>query len=169
MTQTAMTATCPCGSTKTYGDCCAPLHQGKRKADTAEELLRSRYSAFTHGDVDYILNTHHTETKGQVERKEIEDWAKNSKWGGLEIHGKHLGESKDQEGQIVFVARYETDGKPFEHGEHSFFQRENGDWKFYDARPLKTGPIVREGPKVGRNDPCACGSGKKSKKCCAAA
>jgi uncharacterized protein YchJ len=30
-------------------------------------------------------------------------------------------------------------------------------------------PYVREQPKVGRNDPCLCGSGKKSKKCCGAA
>jgi preprotein translocase subunit SecA len=26
--------------------------------------------------------------------------------------------------------------------------------------------VVREGEKVGRNDPCPCGSGKKYKKCC---
>lgn len=29
-------------------------------------------------------------------------------------------------------------------------------------------PYVRDAPKVGRNDPCPCGSGRKSKKCCAA-
>jgi uncharacterized protein len=28
-------------------------------------------------------------------------------------------------------------------------------------------PLRRPGPKVGRNDPCPCGSGKKFKKCCA--
>ncbi len=27
-------------------------------------------------------------------------------------------------------------------------------------------PFRREAPKVGRNDPCPCGSGKKYKKCC---
>ena len=27
-------------------------------------------------------------------------------------------------------------------------------------------PVVRDAPKVGRNDPCPCGSGKKYKKCC---
>ena len=30
-------------------------------------------------------------------------------------------------------------------------------------------PFMRDQPKVGRNDPCVCGSGKKSKKCCGAA
>ncbi len=28
--------------------------------------------------------------------------------------------------------------------------------------------VVHEGPKIGRNDPCPCGSGKKYKKCCGA-
>lgn len=27
-------------------------------------------------------------------------------------------------------------------------------------------PIVRDAPKIGRNDPCLCGSQKKYKKCC---
>ncbi len=30
----------------------------------------------------------------------------------------------------------------------------------------KAKPIVNEGPKIGRNDPCPCGSGKKYKNCC---
>lgn len=33
----------------------------------------------------------------------------------------------------------------------------------------RLGPVVREAPKVGRNDPCPCGSGKKYKRCCGAA
>lgn len=32
----------------------------------------------------------------------------------------------------------------------------------------KTRPIVRDNKKVGRNDPCPCGSGKKYKNCCLA-
>lgn len=28
------------------------------------------------------------------------------------------------------------------------------------------GVVRRSGPRVGRNDPCPCGSGKKAKKCC---
>ncbi len=33
------------------------------------------------------------------------------------------------------------------------------------AQAAEAGPVVREGPKVGRNDPCPCGSGKKFKQC----
>jgi preprotein translocase subunit SecA len=32
--------------------------------------------------------------------------------------------------------------------------------------PRKVETFRREGPKIGRNDPCPCGSGKKYKKCC---
>jgi preprotein translocase subunit SecA len=35
-----------------------------------------------------------------------------------------------------------------------------------EAEPSKPKTVVREGKKVGRNEPCPCGSGKKYKKCC---
>ncbi len=37
---------------------------------------------------------------------------------------------------------------------------------FDNATPTAVGPVLRATPKVGRNDPCPCGSGKKYKKCC---
>ena len=40
----------------------------------------------------------------------------------------------------------------------------------YSGNPFmdvqKEMPYQREAPKIGRNDPCPCGSGKKYKKCC---
>jgi len=41
----------------------------------------------------------------------------------------------------------------------NFFDRDG-----YHIKPVE--PYVREEPKVGRNDVCPCGSGKKYKKCC---
>jgi SEC-C motif-containing protein len=166
MTQTD---TCPCGSGAALAQCCLPMIQGKKKAPTAEALLRSRYTAFTRGDIDYILATHHTKTRGEIKREEIEEWSKNSKWLGLEIQQKAGGEASDDQGQIVFLARYEADGKVNDHWEHSLFQKENGEWRFVDAQGVQQGPIRRTAPKIGRNDPCTCGSGKKYKKCCGAA
>ncbi len=43
--------------------------------------------------------------------------------------------------------------------------RANQEGKLESAAPQGKTPVVREGPKVGRNDPCHCGSGKKYKKC----
>jgi len=34
--------------------------------------------------------------------------------------------------------------------------------------PVKQVPIKRDGRKIGRNEPCPCGSGKKYKRCCGA-
>jgi uncharacterized protein len=42
-------------------------------------------------------------------------------------------------------------------------------WKFWQPlRKSAVSTVQREAPKVGRNDPCPCGSGKKFKKCCGA-
>lgn len=157
---------CPCGSQQSIDSCCLPFIQGKKQAATAEALLRARYTAFTLGEVDFILNTHHSKTREQVNRGEIEDWAKNSKWLGLEILGTREGQTDDSRGLVSFKAHYQTNDTALEHGEHALFEKENNQWRFLDAQPLKSQPIVREEPKTGRNDPCPCGSGKKHKKCC---
>ncbi|MDR2743501.1 MAG: DnaJ domain-containing protein [Treponema sp.] len=44
----------------------------------------------------------------------------------------------------------------------------NPDWKDDDEDEEKLEPLRRDAPKIGRNDPCPCGSGKKYKKCCGA-
>jgi len=46
-------------------------------------------------------------------------------------------------------------------GDYDFFTEDFND---LELEPQK--PFVRETPKVGRNEPCPCGSGKKYKKCC---
>jgi len=165
MSSVALKDSCPCTSGRTYSDCCQPLLAGKQKAKTAEELLRSRYSAFAVGNIDYIVNTHHPKTRGEIDRKEIETWSKSSQWEGLEVLQKEAGEAKDEQGTIIFHAKYVADGKKQDHYEKSFFEKEKGEWMFLDAQGIQNGPYVRGEPKVGRNDPCSCGSGKKFKKC----
>jgi SEC-C motif domain protein len=161
---------CPCGSEQFLEKCCLPLIQGKQKPETAEALLRSRYTAFTRGDVDYVLSTYHSKTRKDVKREEIEEWSKNSEWLGLQVVQVEHGAKSETEGTIVFSAKYKdkSDGKVHEHWEKSFFEKENGDWRFLDAHGIQVGTYRRAEPKVGRNDPCACGSGKKYKKCCGA-
>lgn len=160
--------TCPCTSKLAFKDCCQPFLTGKAQPSTTEQLLRARYTAFATGKVDYIIQTHHSKTRGELKRDEIESWSKGSEWKGLEIVQKEAGEAGDSEGTIIFHAFYTAEGKDHDHFEKSFFEREDGQWRFVDAQGVHTGPIRREGPKIGRNDPCACGSGKKFKKCCAA-
>ena len=157
---------CACGSGIQLETCCLPIIRGQAHAETAEQLLRARYTAFTRGDVDFILSTHHSKTLEEVKRDEIEDWSKNSKWMGLKILQAEAGQKADTQGTIIFGAYYSQNGKNEEHLEKSFFEKENGQWKFLDAQGIQTGTYRRPEPKIGRNDPCSCGSGKKFKKCC---
>ncbi len=159
---------CACGSGISLETCCLPLIQGKAMAQTAEQLLRARYTAFTRGDVDFILSTHHSKTRNEVKREEIEEWSKNSKWLGLKIFQSEAGKKDDEQGTLIFGAYYTQNDKNEEHIEKSFFEKENGQWKFLDAQGVQTGTFRRAEPKTGRNDPCPCGSGKKHKKCCGA-
>ena len=161
-------AVCPCGSEKTYARCCEPVIRGNVKPESAEDLLRSRYSAFVKHEIEYIFDSHHPRTRNTLVRKEVEDWSRDSEWQSLKVLEKEAGEADDEKGTIVFHAEYTLDGKKNDHYEKSFFEKDAGDWKFVDAHGIQTGPFVRGEPKVGRNDPCPCGSGKKLKKCCAA-
>lgn len=158
--------TCPCGKGPSLETCCGPLLAGKEKAKTAEQLMRSRYTAFATGDVDYVMKTHDPDTVHQVDRESTEAWSKQSEWTGLEIVQTEAGGENDAFGAVEFVAHYKIKNTPIEHRERATFRKHNGTWLFVDGEQIAGPPVKREGPKVGRNDPCACGSGKKFKKCC---
>lgn len=176
-----MTSTlCPCGSQIDYSECCGLLHDGKAKAKTAEQLMRSRYAAFVKGEVDYLYQTLAPESRKDYDPKATKDWSSSVKWKGLKIVKTEGGGAGDKEGMVEFVATYTKDKQGLDHHEVSTFRKdENGTWFFIDGdghthnegedhNHHQVQTVVREGPKVGRNDPCTCGSGKKFKKCCGA-
>jgi SEC-C motif-containing protein len=156
-----------------------PVIRGKRPAERAQDLLRARYSAFALGEIDFIVKSHHSKTSKDVKRAEVEEWSQSSDWESLEIVQTEAGEKTDTQGLVTFCAKYrpKASAKAAEtsevsevqdHWEQALFEKEGTEWKFLDARGVHHGPIVRTEPKIGRNDPCTCGSGKKYKKCCAA-
>ena len=157
---------CPCRSGKSLDACCGPYLAGTVPAPTAEALMRSRYSAFATRNVDYLEETLLPETRADFDRGEIEAWAKNSLWTGLEVRSTEGGGAGDEEGIVEFIAHFTMNGKPQSHQETSRFAKRDGRWYYVDG---VLGMRPRSGPKVGRNDPCICGSGKKYKKCCGAA
>jgi SEC-C motif-containing protein len=163
------TALCPCGSKRTLSECCLPVLEGTEKAQTAEALLRARYTAFTRGNVDFIWSTHDPRTRRQIRRQGIEEWSKSSEWLGLEIVDVQGGSAADKTATIVFHAQYRAEGQLNDHHEKATFQRQEEGWVFVDGEPVKPPPVIRAEPKVGRNEPCPCGSGKKYKKCCGSA
>jgi len=92
-------------------------------------------------------------------------WADTSEWRGLEIIETSGGGAGDTTGKIEFVATYAANASEYRHHELSDFKKIGGKWYFIDGT-IQNNSIKRSEPKIGRNDPCPCGSGKKYKKCC---
>lgn len=128
--------------------------------------MRSRYAAYVVQDVDYVMRTHDPATVDAVDRDGAADWSRDATWHGLQILDVEAGGPDDQEGIVEFVANYELDAGPVTHHERSRFRRLNGEWVYVDGDMVRPAPMVRSERKVGRNEPCTCGSGKKYKKCC---
>ena len=159
---------CPCCSGQPYESCCEPYLAGRADPETAEQLMRARYTAHVRADMDYVTATHHPETLDTFDARTAEKWAKESEWLGLEILSTSGGGPDDDHGIVEFVCSYrDRTGERHDHPEVSLFDRVDGNWRFRDAEPPPQTQVRRDTPKVGRNDPCPCGSGKKYKKCCA--
>lgn len=171
---------CHCGSQKSLEACCKPLIMGQAKPKSAEELMRSRYTAFVLCDIGYIKRTTAPEMRKGFDETGTKKWAETADWKGLEILKTEKGGPEDKKGVVEFQVTYGEKGKVLEHHEVSEFRKDGEDWFFVDGEAHtheegqghqhhhhpKPQTVVREAPKIGRNDPCTCGSGKKFKKCC---
>lgn len=152
---------CPCCSGLDYQACCGPIIAGAPAA-TAEALMRSRYSAFATRQLDYIELTQSSEISAKFGRTDIARMADECEWTGLQIVG---GSERGDAAEVEFVARFRQDNREMLHAERSQFRREHGRWLYVGGR-AELREAQRSAVKVGRNDPCPCGSGKKAKKCC---
>lgn len=155
---------CPCGSNKNFDSCCGPYLSGVALPPTAESLMRSRYTAYTRQEDDYLLATWHADTRPASPTPS--DDGDGGIWTGLEVLRTEAGQPGDKTGVVEFIARYEINGIPSQLHEISEFSHDGKRWFYVDGSGQQ--PIRRETPKVGRNEPCPCGSGKKFKKCCGA-
>lgn len=152
-----MSATeCPCASGHTLADCCAPLHQGL-PAPTAERLMRSRYSAYTLGLIDYLVATTLPAQQAALDRTAMAEWSANSQWLGLDVRQVEPVAGDQEHAFVTFIAHWQDASGVQQQQERSAFVRVEGRWYFID-------PTVAL--DVGRNDPCPCQGGKKFKKCC---
>lgn len=143
---------CICGSDKEFLECCEPIIVKKQKAKTAEELMRSRYSAYVMANGSYLVHSAAKANRYADDIALIEEFSNSVEWLKLDI-------LEVQENQVEFKAYYrDSEGIKVLH-ERSRFIQEDGEWKYSDGELFNT--------KVERNEPCPCGSGKKYKKCCA--
>ncbi|MBD3584766.1 zinc chelation protein SecC [Salinimonas sp. HHU 13199] len=148
---------CYCCSGVAFTKCCAPLVERKKSAESAEALMRSRFTAYCLGDYQYIFDTYTTAQKKDLSVESLAKSASGTKWFALNARPVAGTDS-----YVEFSAYYFENKKTGVLHETSQFVFENNAWR-YDTGTIHpdTGTI-----KIGRNDHCPCGSGKKFKQCC---
>lgn len=124
---------CPCGSSLDDDACCARYHRGEA-APTAEALMRSRYTAYVRGEIDYLVETHDPATRSSIDRDAMAAWSRDTEWLGLEIVAKEYGAAGDARGMVEFIARGKTKGKAFTQRERSRFRKIDGRWVYVDGK-----------------------------------
>ncbi len=127
---------CPCGSQALYGDCCEPYLLGIATAPTAEALMRSRYSAYSQGAVDYLIETLHPSKRRKDDKSEHLESSTTIQWIGLKILKTQLGGIKDRKGMVEFIATYRSKAflsVPGELHERSRFVKERDQWFYLEG------------------------------------
>ncbi|MGF1587980.1 MAG: YchJ family protein [Pleurocapsa sp.] len=148
---------CFCGSKKQYQYCCRMYLSGKKKPETAEKLMRSRYTAFAQGNLNYLIATLHPDKRQPDDERELTKGINHTQWLSLTVIETKKGKKNDVTGIVEFEAIYQITELAQLH-ERSKFIKTNGDWFYLDGDILP-GTIPK--PK----EPCWCGSGKKYQQC----
>ncbi|MDI9222523.1 YchJ family protein [Pantoea sp. EA-12] len=150
-----MSEKCPCCSGKQYSSCCQPFLSGHDIPASAEQLMRSRYTAYVEKNAAYLASTWHSSQRVADLETLLSESFSNTEWLGLNvtrcINGNHVNEAF-----VTFFARYREKERTSAIYECSRFLREDQRWYYVDGTT----------PELGRNDRCPCGSDKKYKKCC---
>ena len=118
---------CYCGSEQNFENCCEPFIKGYKNPDTAELLMRSRYSAYASAAADYLVETTHSSTRKWHSRASILDWSQSNKWIKLEVLNTTTT-------TVEFKAFYlDAELKMQVHHEYSTFKMENEKWFYVDG------------------------------------
>ncbi|MCY1010808.1 YchJ family metal-binding protein [Nannocystis pusilla] len=127
-----MSRRCPCGR-RTFESCCGPLLAGAQRAETAEDLMRSRYTAYVEGAVDYLLETTSATTRGSIDRQQLAAYCRGLRGMSLRIVDTVAGGAADDTGVVEFEASLKSEGRRFVQRERSRFVREDGRWVYVDG------------------------------------
>lgn len=140
------TDACPCGSALALDECCQPIIAGDRPAASAEALMRARYTAYTQGNVDYLLSSWAPASRPAELR--LND---NQHWLGLKVLAARGGGPADTEGTVEFVARYKVAGRGYRLHEVSRFRQSASGWRYLDGERGATDSAIRADPGSGDN------------------
>lgn len=152
---------CYCGSSQSFAQCCQPFLKYDVKPAHAEQLMRSRFSAFCRQDFQYLIDTLHPSKREPSELKQLQENSQSTHWVKLSILQTQAGQQADQVGSVEFSAIFVEGGQFYELHERSNFVKEQQQW-YYTEGNNQVKAITY---KLGRNQACWCGSGKKIKNC----
>ena len=128
-----MSRPCPCESKLTYDRCCEPYLTGKKTPQTAEKLMRSRFTAYALARADYLAATTAAGEREKLDVAELERYCKAVKCISLKVLSTQAGGPGDETGEVVFHAKLLINGKRMLHWEKSRFVREEGRWVYLDG------------------------------------
>jgi len=153
-------ALCPCCSNKPFHACCEPYLKQASKPHSAEQLMRSRFSAFCLQDADYLIATLHPSQRNPNDKQQLVESFKQTRWFKLTIQDTSI-DALEENATVNFIARFEENNALFELHEKSNFIKETQQWYYVNGNThVKAISLT---PK--RNEPCWCNSGLKFKKC----
>jgi len=149
---------CDCGSGIAFANCCAVVWQHGGSTDSAERVMRARYTAYARGNIEFVQLTTLPIQQSRLDLAQITAWSVQTEWLGLQVLSHQLSVHSAQHAWVVFSVSCRENGQPYTHHERSAFVKDAVSWRFIDP----TVPI-----KAERNQPCICGSKQKFKRCCA--
>jgi SEC-C motif-containing protein len=116
-----------------YKDCCGRYIEGQESAPTPEALMRSRYTAFTQQNMDYLLVTHDPQTRDQFDLETNAEWAKSVRFMGLEVLNS---EAQGTKGIVEFRATFQDlkTNQNQTHHELSRFRKHKEKWYFKEGK-----------------------------------
>lgn len=150
---------CPCQSNLNFEQCCQPFISGSALPETAEQLMRSRYTAYQQAQADYLYQTQSPDTRTPDLLAEIKQFAQSVKFVDLTVLSHQP--ISDVSAEVTFIAAYIDANKLVEMQECSQFIKLHGTWYYTQ------GELEVKHKKLSKNQECVCGSGKKFKRCCA--
>ena len=127
---------CPCGNNYSYQDCCGAIHFEHNEAKTAEQLMRSRYTAFVKANGNYLMKSQSLQTRDEKSKLETVKWTKSVKWLKLEIIETIGGTENDSTGIVEFKAYYKFKLLKKVIHERSNFIKEDGKWVYLNGEHL---------------------------------
>ncbi|ADZ68604.1 YchJ family protein [Polymorphum gilvum] len=131
---------CPCGSGRDIELCCGPFLAGAARPETAEALMRSRYTAYVVGDIAYLKDTLWPKFQPAFDGLGTARWAAENRWTSLTVLAADRGEPGDREGTVLFEARYLSGAALHSHRELSLFRKKGGRWYYVEALDERRGP-----------------------------